>query len=293
MNKIKEYFNLTKNEQRGIIVLLIIIILLTIAPKVIDQFIKPPWFMTYNFAAHKKNDSVSPAQNSIIKIPVNPNTATANELTSIGIPPEIAFRIIKFRKNYIFRKNKDLMKVYGINDSIYNLIAENIIIDNKFHPTPKKNNNIKNTPYKTELATKSQPTHNHIHININTADSLELLKLNGIGPVFAQRIINYRNLLGGFYSEEQLLEVYGFDSNKLSSIRNNIYIDSTNIIKVNINNTDFKTINKHPYLSYTHTKSLFNYRKIMKHFNSVNDILANNLMDSTSFEKAKYYLTVE
>ena len=36
-------------------------------------------------------------------------------------------------------------------------------------------------------------------IHLNTADSVQLLPLPGIGPVFAGRIIRYRNLLDGYY----------------------------------------------------------------------------------------------
>ena len=46
-------------------------------------------------------------------------------------------------------------------------------------------------------------------VEINTADSAELMRLNGIGASFSRRIVKYRNLLGGFISKEQLLEVYG------------------------------------------------------------------------------------
>src|SRR5690606_40943919 len=49
-------------------------------------------------------------------------------------------------------------------------------------------------------------------LDINRCTAGELVALPGIGPVLAERIIKYRNLLGGFVDKWQLVEVYGLDS---------------------------------------------------------------------------------
>lgn len=56
-------------------------------------------------------------------------------------------------------------------------------------------------------------------ININTAD-LELLQtLEGIGPVLAQRIVDWRAAGGVFETEEDLLEINGIGEATLQQIR--------------------------------------------------------------------------
>ena len=98
-------------------------------------------------------------------------------------------------------------------------------------------------------------------VRLNTADTTELKSLPGIGSFFAKNIVNYRNKLGGFIEKEQLLEVYAFDTTRMSNIENFIIIDTIELRKININNDDFKTILRHPYIEYEDVKKIVNYRE--------------------------------
>lgn len=99
-------------------------------------------------------------------------------------------------------------------------------------------------------------------INLNKADTSGLLQIPEIGPFFAKNIINYRERLGGFIDKEQLLEVYGFDSSRLAIITPHINIyDNLELRKINVNNDDFKTILRHPYIEYEDVKKIVNYRE--------------------------------
>lgn len=61
-------------------------------------------------------------------------------------------------------------------------------------------------------------------VDINKASFSELVRLPGIGPVTAKRIIKLREELGGFRSFEDLLKVKGIGRKKLDKLRGRISI---------------------------------------------------------------------
>jgi len=61
-------------------------------------------------------------------------------------------------------------------------------------------------------------------ININAATLDDLQKLDGIGPAIAQRIIDYRESIGGFEYTYQLLDVSGIGEKMYERIKDKITI---------------------------------------------------------------------
>jgi len=61
-------------------------------------------------------------------------------------------------------------------------------------------------------------------ININTATTAELDKLPGIGPITAQRIIDYRLQNGDFSVIDEIKKVYGISDSKFNNLKNQISV---------------------------------------------------------------------
>ena len=126
-------------------------------------------------------------------------------------------------------------------------------------------------------------------IEINTADSAQLVKLYGIGPSYAGRILKYRGMLGGFFSIEQLLEVYGMDSVRYAGIQKNIKADTSFILTIDVNTAEFKTLLHHPYLDYETVKLICNYREYSGPI-TCSDTLRKVIGYDPMYEKVKPYI---
>jgi len=92
----------------------------------------------------------------------------------------------------------------------------------------------KNVDYKQEVldfrkpdftARKSVEIPAEKSINLNTANMKSLMRLPGIGPKTAEKIINYRKLKGKFTSLDELLKVKGIGKVKFSKIKKYLYIE--------------------------------------------------------------------
>ena len=72
----------------------------------------------------------------------------------------------------------------------------------------------------------SQPSQNSVPglVNINTASASQLDSLPGIGPAYAQRIIDYRNANGGFKSLEEIQNIKGIGPKTFEKLKNLIAI---------------------------------------------------------------------
>jgi competence protein ComEA len=68
-----------------------------------------------------------------------------------------------------------------------------------------------------EKAAPEQPL-----VNVNKASSTELEAIRGVGPMLAQRIIDYRTANGRFERLEDLVQVPGIGQAKFEKIKNQV-----------------------------------------------------------------------
>ncbi|MFA6924127.1 MAG: helix-hairpin-helix domain-containing protein [Bacteroidales bacterium] len=298
----KEYFTFTRTERNGAFVLISIIIILLLFLIFSKYFFKKTQTdfsefkkQIYEFTSSQKSDSVKDSNETPLHtyftekdLPVkrdlfyfNPNNLPENKWKELGL----SNRQIKIIKNYeskggkFFRK-EDLKKIYGITEKNYATLSPYIVIpDNK----EKQINNF----------TERKFGKNKNIIELNSADTNDLKTLKGIGLSFAKRIIKYRNLLGGFYKKEQLLEVWGIDSSKYFQFSDFVEINSTLIKKININSTNVEELKTHPYIKYNIANAIVNYRKQHGNYKTIADIKKIVLIDEKIFQKISPYLKIE
>ncbi|HBB90240.1 MAG: hypothetical protein A2X22_05535 [Bacteroidetes bacterium GWF2_49_14] len=127
-------------------------------------------------------------------------------------------------------------------------------------------------------------------IEINSADSTRLLDLNGIGPVFARRIVRYREALGGFIAVGQLLEVYGMDTIRYEGFISQIYLDTSHLIKLDVNRATFKQLLAHPYLDYEQVKAVCRFRERKGKLEAPGELWAAGVLPDSLRKSLRQYL---
>lgn len=109
-------------------------------------------------------------------------------------------------------------------------------------------------------------------IEVNSATQEDYERLYGIGKVYAERIVKFRDRLGGFYSVNQIKDVFGIEDSTFQKFKKNLTIKPVKIKKININTASFEELSANPYFFSTVAKQIIGYRTKVKPFASVNDI---------------------
>ena len=85
-------------------------------------------------------------------------------------------------------------------------------------------------------------------VNLNRADSAELVALYGVGAYTAKRILNYRERLGSFAYVEQLLEVKGMDSARFAAIEQDVVVREEEIKRFSLDTVSEAFMRRNPYI---------------------------------------------
>ena len=165
-----------------------------------------------------------------------------------------------YRSRRTYRRNSHITKQKQSSDSIFYSAAP---------PAPKK-----------------QP----LRVELNSADTLTLQLMHGIGPAYARRIVRYRERLGGFLSTDQLLEVYGFTPELLAHIAPTLKLDTTGVRRIPINTIELKQLAKHPYVEYYQARDIVRLRQRGVRFHTADDLRTVPSMADSTLERLLPYL---
>lgn len=227
-----------------------------IAPYIQIQNKKPQ--KTYTFQSSKKE---------VILFDFDPNQATQKELIQLGIPPKIAARIEKYRtKGGQFYTKTDLKKIYGFRQIDYQRLENYIQLPSTYHAK---------------------------EIDINQASLQDWQTLRGIGPSISNRIVKFREKLGGFSSIEQVAQTYGLPDSTFQKIKPSLIL-SPIFQKLHINKLKKEELQAHPYINWKQAKMLVNFRREHGPFKSEEEILQSKAFQKQEdWEKIRPYLVYD
>jgi len=214
----------------------------------------------------------------------DPNTLNDAGWKKLGLNNRTVHTI----QNYVahggrFGKPADLQKVYGLKPEDYNRLLPYIQI--AATEREKKRFDFSSKP----KYVKAPPS----AIDINEADTSAFIALPGIGSKLANRIINFRDRLGGFYSVEQVAETYGLPDSTFHLIKPRLQCTSVTIRKININTADAATLKQHPYIRWNIANAIVQFRQQHGAFHSPQDLQQIAIITPELFEKMVRYVTVD
>lgn len=215
----------------------------------------------------------------------DPNTLDSAGWVSLGFSPKQTHSILKYRNaGAKFQRPEDLKKLFMVDEAKYAELEPFISID------PSTLNNIPKKKF--EYPKWEKPKHELPLIEINSADTTELMKLKGIGSSFAKRIVKYRELLGGYTSKAQVLEVYGMDTVRFNPIAAQLAVDTLVRVRININTAEAKELMRHPYIDKNQAVAIVNYRQQHGPFRSISELRKIHLIKEEDLERLRPYCSI-
>lgn len=282
----------SKRNRRAVYVMLALSLFIMFTPRLWTVFSKEPTYVLTqkDLIFHKKQFQSVQRQHFKTKnkkkrytAPTgkfDPNLYTSSDWMRLGLSEKQASAVVKFCKRGI-RSAQDLEKIFVMPKELYALVKDSVEIS--FSAT---------STYRYEKEKKRFNREEHINqlVELNQSTQEELEKVPGIGPFFAKQIIKYRVQLGGFYSKQQLLEVWKMDEEKYQQIQKYLSVDPQKVKKLNINQSSIEQFNSHPYLNWNQANSIVKMREQKKGFKQIDDIKLSVLISKELFEKIKPYL---
>lgn len=311
-----DYFSFTNKERKGVMLIVVLIFLILLSPLFFKFFTTEKKYSHQEFeneiaqlkiqqtdsSAGKKyiryadnyanNYSLYPGENNknihAEVFSFDPNTASFNDWQRLGVRDKTIKTIEKYiSKGGKFYKPEDIQKIWGLAPadaqrlmpyvSIKNEAKQYVSFEKKEYPESKP-------AYSPKVLSP---------VDVNLADTTAFISLPGIGSKLSQRIISFRDKLGGFYSIEQVGETYLLPDSTFQKIKSRLIISKAAIKKININTASIDEMKQHPYLRYNIANAIFQYRQQHGNFNSVEDIKKMMLVTEDVFNKASPYLIVQ
>jgi competence protein ComEA len=301
-----KYFIYTRSEAR-ISLLVLCLLVASIAFRIFVKFYKPNK-SSYNteLYAHVKI-IIDSLELSKAKQPLDsrnreriirdfdPNLADSSALIQLGFTGFTVNNIMKYRNSGgTFKDKRDLLKIYGMNDSIYSELKDYIKIEAVKHyngpvsiGTIQERESLGTIQERESLGTIQEKA--LIKLCINTADSAGLAGIPGMERL-SSRIVKYRNVLGGFVSESQLMDVYGMDTFLLNRLLLYTFIDSSKIRRFDLNDVSEWELTRHPYINDICAHDIIKYREISGRINNSYELLDNGILNDSLFRKIKPYI---
>lgn len=310
----KNFFYFSGSQRAGILVLLCLILLICLIDSFLPLFYEPgsqqidslflvevnefknslqsidsirnaQRLSTYQsyYTASKSYDDAYNKKKSML-FPFNPNVLDSAGFAALGIKPYVISNILKYRRMVSFKDKATFGRIYGISETKFKELTPYIQL-----PESEKTRN-DSSSLKTNMS-----GHNNemLTVELNTADTAELMKIKGIGKGYAYAIVRYRKQAGGFINIEQLNEIYGMTPENFLKIKPFCTVNPELIQKIRINTASVEKLKAHPYLNFYQARQIYELRRKKGRLAGINDLKELSELNELTIEKISAYLNFE
>jgi DNA uptake protein ComE-like DNA-binding protein len=271
------YLTFSKKERTGILVLLGLILVIWLLPEYYRKS-RPVNDLVVNVAdslaeGPKQGRSAKAVARIHRLFYFDPNTITNEQWVELGLENRTILTI----RNYLskggrFRKPADLGKIYGISPEDATRLIPFVKLELPEHHATYTSSPRNYVAHVQTPFTRKGYQRKVLTVDVNSADSTDFESLPAIGTKLAARIIRFREALGGFYSIEQLREVYGINDTIFNLISASLTMKTGVFRKLRINDWNADSLDIHPYIQKHEARAIVKYRTQHGRFNDANDL---------------------
>ncbi len=219
----------------------------------------------------------------------DPNTADSLTLRELGLPHWMARSVLRYRaKGGKFRTPEAFRKVYGMNDTLFASLRPYIQIDTTRFAHRDSIRWASDTTFAKKIYKEKRDT----ILELNSADTASLQFIRGIGKYTAIQIVRYRKELGGYASVEQIREIPNLPT-VADSIMTYFTVCPDSIKPIHINRASVERLNRHPYLSFTQAKAIYELRRNEVRLTHIDQINETGLFSEEDLSRLLPYLSFE
>jgi DNA uptake protein ComE-like DNA-binding protein len=128
-------------------------------------------------------------------------------------------------------------------------------------------------------------------LDVNHANASDFQRVYGIGPVYSERIVKFRNSLGAFVHMDQLYQVYGLDSVVVKAIKASFSVQDTPVThKISVNSASEYELQRLPFFTKELAGKIVRERARNGLFNDFHEISNILSLPEDKIEIIKLYL---
>ncbi len=226
------------------------------------------------------------------RFPFDPNTISADSLQLLGLSEKQAASFLKYRsfRERTFDEPADLLRFKYAKPELLAELQTYV----RIAPAPEAGTEPRPATYGIPVSTVPPPGVRGPDIapasfDINATEVADWLIFPGIGDYRAERIVKFRNSLGGFTDVDQVGTAYALPDSLFRLIRPYL-TGGGDVTTISINRAEEADLSAHPYISRKLAAVIVRYRQNHGPFTSVADLSRIRILDAATTKRIAPYL---